>query len=584
VSRSLSLAGLLLAALLLASPLPAHATEYQSAGTRANSPARSHQHGRSSTRQRCTARPTKKVKVKARRGARADHRAAAAYMAGCSASSATRSHRPRLRRPTSVLKQFPPHSVGDIFGVGSFVTQRSWTISPLVVGRARQLGTKWVREEFTASRLHARTSGRYWWTDYDRIVNQERQAGLQVLGLLDYNNTWMYHDHGTMPHRDMRRLVSDFARYAYDVARHFRGRVSDWEIWNEPNVDTFWHPTPDASDYATLLTAAGSAVKRADRRAKVVLAGTSGIDLGFIRAVAAHTHSFDVVAVHPYRSLPEPSFLKQVKALRGLHKPIWFSEIGWPAGDGCDICYGQVEQARYLVRFYSLAAAAGIQRVFWYDLRDDPHSASNPEAHFGLLRRDLSGKPAFAAYAYLSRLLDGSRYIGADWLGQHGLYTFRFRRGDTNISVLWNASDKTRQLKLKWDHPEADFITSSGEVLAQLAPDAGHVTVTAPRGGEPFYLVDRLPGYRVPALGALLHFAPPPPPPTPRPTPGKGRAHTEPTAVLTKAAWVAPKRQSARPGHKSASPRREHGVTGPKSRATITVTPSLTMSTPASSP
>ena len=249
--------------------------------------------------------------------------------------------------------------MGDIFGVGTFVTQRSWPISHLIVGRARELGTKWVREEFTASRLHAGTSTRYWWSDYDRIVNQERQGGLQILGLLDYSNTWTFHDHGTMPHHDIRRLASDFARYAYDVVRHFRGRIRYWEIWNEPNVDTFWHPSPDADDYALLLNAAGSAVKRADRRSQVVLAGTSGIDLRFIRSVAARTHRFDVVAVHPYRGLPEPSFLKQVKALRRLHKPIWFSEIGWPAGDGCASCYGEVEQARYLVRFYAARGGGG---------------------------------------------------------------------------------------------------------------------------------------------------------------------------------------------------------------------------------
>lgn len=467
--------------------------------------------------------------------------------------------------------------MGDIFGVGSFVTQRSWSISPLIVGRARQLGTKWVREEFTASRLHADTSGRYWWTDYDRTVNQERKAGLQILGLLDYSNTWTFHDHGTMPHGDIRRLASDFARYAYDVVRHFRGRVRYWEIWNEPNVDSFWHPSPDAADYAVLLNAAGSAVKHADRRSKIVLAGTSGIDLRFIRAVASHTRRFDVVAVHPYRNLPETSFLDQVKALRNLHKPIWFSEIGWPAGDGCDSCYGEVEQARYLVRFYALAAAAGIQRVFWYDLRDDPHTASNPEAHFGLLRRDLSAKPAFVAFAYLSRLLDASRFVGADALGRHGLYSLRFQHGASHIDVLWNASNTNRKLTLKWNYPDANFVDAGGNVLAELTPDSGHVTVIAPQGGEPFYLVDRLPAYHVPSLGALLHFAPPPSP--------KKHAHARAirpraTPVAANAAWIASSHRPTKNKHTSHSPRREHSVTAAKPRVTLTGTPALPILTP----
>src|SRR5206468_3560442 len=166
-----------------------------------------------------------------------------------------------------------------------------------MVGRTRQLGAKWVREEFTASILHAGTSDPYRWSVYDRTVNRERRAGLNVLGLIDYNNSWRYSDHGTMPHGGMRQLISDFARYARDVARHFRGRIRYWEIWNEPDLEAFWHPTPNASDYAALVTAASSAIKQVDRHAKIVLAGTSGVDLDFIRAVTAHTHSFDVVAV-----------------------------------------------------------------------------------------------------------------------------------------------------------------------------------------------------------------------------------------------------------------------------------------------
>lgn len=577
-SWSLSLGTLLAASSFIALPYPTHAAGHQRAGTRGHPAV--HLHHPSSRRVPLHCGAADEGAIKATKPSAVKHRTAVDKGVVCNPSK-MRSHESRTRHPSRDLARLAPHAVGDIFGVGSFVTQRSWDVSPLVVARAHALGTKWVREEFTASRLHDRTSSRYWWTDYDRTVNQERKAGLQILGLLDYSNTWSFHDHGTMPHGDIRRLAADFARYTYDVVRHFRGRVRYWEIWNEPNVDTFWHPSPDPADYALLLNAAGNQVKRADRRSQIVLAGTSGIDLRFIRAVAAHTRRFDVVAVHPYRNLPETSFLKQVQALRTLHKPIWFSEIGWPAGDGCDRCYGEVEQARYLVRFYTLAAAAGIQRVFWYDLRDDPHTASNPEAHFGLLRRDLSAKPAFVAYAYLSRLLDGSRYVGADWLGRHGLYTLRFRQGTANIAVLWNASNANRKLTLKWTYPDANFIDAGGHVLAELTPTSGHVTVIAPQGGEPFYLVDRLPDYRAPPTGALLHFAPPPPP-TPRPTTRPARPRSTPPA--SRAAWAASSHPRARSRHSSGSRHREHSVATPKPHSTLTTTPAPSGLTPPPAP
>jgi hypothetical protein len=580
VSRSLSLGGLLLAWACLTVPLPTYAAEHPRAGTSGRATAPTYHSSKQQTGERCSSAGTSATKT-SRKGS-AKRPTSVRKGAHCVTRSRLRAHVSRTTHSSSMLYQFGPHSVGHIFGVGSFLTQRSWTISPLIVGRARELGTQWVREEFTASRLHADTTGKYRWADYDRIVNQERKGGLQILGLLDYSNTWTFHDHGTMPHRDIRQLASDFARYTYDVVRHFRGRIRYWEIWNEPNVDAFWHPTPDADDYATLLDAAGSAVKRADRHSQVVLAGTSGIDLSFIRAVVARTHRFDVLAVHPYRNLPEQSFLKQVKALRSLHKPIWFSEIGWPAGAGCASCAGEVEQARYLVRFYTLAAAAGIQRVFWYDLRDDPHAASNPEAHFGLLRRDLSGKPAFVAYAYLSRLLNGSRYVGADWLGRHGLYTVRFQRGSLHVAVLWNTSNTNRKLTVNWKYHNANFVTAGGDVLAELTPSGGHVSVIAPQGGEPFYLVDRLPDYRVPELGALLHAAPPKPRTTPRPTARATRSHS--TSDVGKVAWRSPSRHKVALKSTATPAGAEHRVSPPMPRATLTVSPSFPVSTPPPAP
>ena len=220
--------------------------------------------------------------------------------------------------------------------------------------------------------------------------------------------------------------------------------------------------------------------------------------------------------------------------------------------------------------------------MFWYDLRDDPHVASNPEAHFGLLRRDLSGKPAFVAYAYLSRLLDGSRYLGADSLGRHGVYTLRFQRGSTHVAVLWNTSNTNRKLKVNWKYGDANFVTAGGDVLAELSPSGGHVAVIAPQGGEPFYLVDRLPQYRVPVIGALLHAPPRTPRPTPRPTARAAPSHS--TADVGRAAWRSPSGHKPDVKRTAPSSRSEHRVPTPRPRSTLTVTPGFPVSTPPPAP
>lgn len=38
------------------------------------------------------------------------------------------------------------------------------------------------------------------------------------------------------------------------MTRHFAGRVSHWEVWNEPNVKGFWRPAvPNPEEYVRLL-------------------------------------------------------------------------------------------------------------------------------------------------------------------------------------------------------------------------------------------------------------------------------------------------------------------------------------------
>lgn len=402
-----------------------------------------------------------------------------------------------------------PHRVGDIFGVGAFVTQRSWNIADLMVSRANLLGAHWVREELTATRLHSGPNAPYHWATFDRVVNLERRSGIQILGLLDYSNTWRFGDHGTMPHAAVRLLSADFARYAYAVARHFRGRIRYWQVWNEPDRLVYWHPAPSPGDYATLLSAAYRAIKRADRRNVVVMAGTSGVDLPFVRAVAARTRAFDVVSVHPYRNEPESDLLQQVASLRRLHRPIWFTEIGWAAGYGCEVCTSEDQQASYLLRFYALSAAAGVQRIFWYDLRDDAHVASDPEGHFGLLRYDLSGKPAFAAYGFLARLLAGARFTGAESAGQDGDYALRFSTSRGPAVVAWTTGYGASGVGVGWSAGSAVELDSMGNVISSVDVRDGWAVINLPADGSPVYMLSS-PSLapRIPP-GPLLHFAPP---------------------------------------------------------------------------
>lgn len=253
----------------------------------------------------------------------------------------------------------------------------------------------------------------------DRCVNLARAAGMEVLVTLLWTPSWANRgaDRATPPRR-----AADFARFARWTARHFRGRVSAYEVWNEPDGARFWKG--GAARYVRLLRAAYPAIKAGDRDAKVVFAGTTHNNTRWISAAyrAGAKGAFDVMATHPYQGVgDEPPevvgdakswwLLTHVAAVHELMvrrgdggKPIWFTEFGWSVHDndpGTPPYRRGVTaetQATYLVRAIVLMRARFpyVERAVWYKdaaiAGEDTH-----EAGYGLLRADLSPRPAYAA-------------------------------------------------------------------------------------------------------------------------------------------------------------------------------------------
>jgi hypothetical protein len=160
--------------------------------------------------------------------------------------------------------------------------------------------------------------GEWQWALHDSIVGEAAARGVKVYGLLRNSPPWA-RPPGS-PETD-RPIVGGsakggdvaFAHYAAEVARHFRGRVDAWEVWNEPNVPKFWaHMTgrrnsgPSAADYVTLFNLARDSIVAADSSAVVVSGGLSS-GSGRARRV-----------LDPYRSgrmldyLPANQFLEQM--------------------------------------------------------------------------------------------------------------------------------------------------------------------------------------------------------------------------------------------------------------------------------
>ena len=348
---------------------------------------------------------------------------------------------------SSVVESFAPAkaTLGDALGIAGQLALDDSSARTTQLSRIAALGIHVVRRDFLWADLEP-AAGTFDFAAEDAAVDDSRARGVVTIGILAYDAPWASPDGDIDTPPDPQK----FAAFVEATARHFAGRVDNWEIWNEPNVGyRFWKPREDGAEYAKLLAAAYPAVKRGNPSATVLMAGLfyhfEGIVTDAVTFLEdAFTYDpdlgrwFDVAALHPYPHYPpqaspeaddgheEPvgrmlARLRALLAYYGAAKPIYVTEYGWPV-------YGTVDeamQARFLVRGAIEAMAAGAERVCVYTLDDGPNpTAFPPEDAFGVFRNDRTAKPAANALTALVEAVGGMTLVSDDSTGAQRSYTF----------------------------------------------------------------------------------------------------------------------------------------------------------------
>ena len=146
------------------------------------------------------------------------------------------------------------------------------------------------------------------------------------------------------------------------------------------------------------------------RHAGVPLIGPSFVDPAHYRSV--NPSSYDVVNLHPYPAglPPEQPLSDQIRLARRLApgRPVVITETGYHnalAARSGQPPVSEAAAAVYLPRAFLWSFASGVERTFVYELVDEKPDPAllDPEQHFGLVRNDLSPKPAFYALRNLIR-------------------------------------------------------------------------------------------------------------------------------------------------------------------------------------
>lgn len=224
------------------------------------------------------------------------------------------------------------------YGMCSHITRTGFWDREKLYGSAEKAGAKWVRMDFDWNWLERGGPGKWDFERYDECVTSAERHGLQVLPIV-YN-----------PPKDDARVwerLDRWEEFLRTVAKRYGKRLPVYEIWNEQDCEPFWGFQPSAADYLALLKRSCETLKSINPGTRVAFGGVTPHGLKFIDEVCAlgGEKYFDVVCVHPYAvrhqgedSRPEGDldvWLADLKAILTKYgcagKPVWITEIGWPA-------------------------------------------------------------------------------------------------------------------------------------------------------------------------------------------------------------------------------------------------------------
>ncbi len=278
----------------------------------------------------------------------------------------------------------------------------------------KEAGVSWVRMDFLWEDIEPRP-GEFHYATYDRIVELASSYGIHILGIMSYSASWAGRSWNSPPYDD-----ETFVHFTASLIQRYKGKVTHWEIWNEPDDPTYFSPQDGMVRYTALLKKVYRRAKEVNRECVILTGGLSKSPVFSLKEIYKNGGKgyFDILAIHPFANPRNEYAVSRVRGLyRGCRKvmkengdegkKIWFTEIGCPGvkapGPQNSWWEGrsptEKEQAAWVKYIFTECITyEGVEKIFWAFFRDTNDHFHNGVDEFGLVRWDFSKKPAFFAY------------------------------------------------------------------------------------------------------------------------------------------------------------------------------------------
>lgn len=275
-------------------------------------------------------------------------------------------------------------------------------------------GSCWLRSDLDT--WLTRAIDAFDWLGSPAACSDAAGSPIKVLAILDDQTVWAAQrlcpdtvfSSAYWAHRSDFTL-DDWRSLVRCVARRYVGRISAYEIWNEPVLpeSMFGYQDGSAAHYFDLLRIGDTEIKAADPSATVIALGGSDLYTGGDQSRLDLMHSVttqlialgapryaDAISLHayPWGRHDAPVWSSYEAELRfqeqAWGKPVWITETGQRASDGWT-------QAAYLEAAYGLFVRAGVRHIFWFSITDQP------DGDFGLRGRPVEAAMRAFALAHL---------------------------------------------------------------------------------------------------------------------------------------------------------------------------------------
>jgi hypothetical protein len=300
--------------------------------------------------------------------------------------------------------------------------------------RMRSAGVRSVRVVFSWAEAQRAENAPFDFAQTEELVAEAARRELDLLPIILSTPPWArkYPDREGSPPRNteepMRFLEALVDRYGPNGRFWLQNPtlpkrpIREWQIWNEPELRSYWNEKRFWKGYSSLVRAADATLRRVDRGARLVLAGLTGYswkNLNHLYESGVKGH-FDAAAVHPYTGSPEEvaRIVKRNRAVmarwRDANRALWITELSWPASKGrmqepdglrrvVTSDRGMAKRLREAYRYFRSTKNPRhrVGRVYWYTWASTYSGDSDVFDYAGLGR--MSGgqfepKPALEAY------------------------------------------------------------------------------------------------------------------------------------------------------------------------------------------